>query len=192
MQATIDFILELDKLKGITRKVKPIGLDRYENSAEHSWHLCVAATSLAHYAETPVNLDRVIRMLLVHDIGEIDAGDTLVYVEGGWEERKAKELAGVKRVCGMLSAELATELTALWEEFEDVATPEARFAHAVDRSMPILLNLSNDGQSWRENNIRLEQVIQRNGPPIQAGCPKLWAYLEPRLQDAQQQGFFRA
>src|SRR5262245_1519256 len=92
VQNIVDFILELDKLKGVTRKVRPLGLDRYENSAEHSWQLALMATALATYAESPVDLDRVIQMLLVHDVGEIEAGDTMVFVEGGWAERKAAEL----------------------------------------------------------------------------------------------------
>ena len=102
MQATINFILELDKLKGVTRKSRPLGLERYENSAEHSWQLCLMAISLAAHAETAIDLNRVIRMLLVHDVGEIDTGDTMVFVEDGWEARKAAELAAVTRIFGML------------------------------------------------------------------------------------------
>jgi len=102
MQEIVDFILELEKLKGVTRKVRPLGLERYENSAEHSWQLAILAASLARYAESEIDINRVIHMLLVHDIGEIDAGDTMVFVEGGWEERKAAELAAVRRIFGML------------------------------------------------------------------------------------------
>src|SRR5204863_6259119 len=102
MQQIIDFILELDKLKGVTRKIRPLGLDRYENSAEHSWQLAMLAISLERYAEGPVDINRVIRMLLVHDIGEIDTGDTIAFAEGGWEDRKAAELAAVKRIFGIL------------------------------------------------------------------------------------------
>lgn len=190
MQAIVDFILELDKLKGVTRKTRPLGLDRYENSAEHSWQLAVFATALAPYAAAPLDLDRVIRMLLVHDVGEIDAGDTLVYVETGWPERKAAERAAVTRLCGLLPEPTGPALQALWEEFEAAVTPEARFAHAVDRAMPALLNLANNGQSWRENGISHERVVRRLGPPIQAGCPALWTYLEARLAEAQRQGWF--
>lgn len=102
MQQVVDFILELDKLKGVTRKVRPLGLMRYENSAEHSWQIAMFAASLVSYAEGPVDINRVIAMLLVHDIGEIDAGDTMVFVEGGWEERKGAELAAVTRIFGIL------------------------------------------------------------------------------------------
>src|SRR5690349_335602 len=141
MQQIIDFILELDKLKAVTRKVRPLGLDRYENSAEHSWQLALLAYSLAPYAGAAVDLDRVIRILLVHDVGEIDTGDTMVFVEEGLKERKAGELAAVTRIFGMLPEPRGAELLALWREFEDGETPEARFAHAVDRAMPVLLNL---------------------------------------------------
>jgi putative hydrolase of HD superfamily len=190
MQKIVDFILELDKLKGVTRKTRPLGLDRQENSAEHSWQIALLAASLAPYAETAIDIDRVIRMLLVHDIGEIDTGDTMVYAEGGWDERKAAELAAVTRIFGMLPEAQGAAFLALWREFEDAETPEARFAHAADRAMPVLLNLANEGQSWRENGISHERVVRRVGPPIQAGCPALWAYLEARLEDVRLKGGF--
>jgi putative hydrolase of HD superfamily len=192
MQQIIDFILELEKLKGVTRKVRPLGLDRYENSAEHSWQLAMLGISLTGYAEVSVDINRVVRMLLVHDIGEIDTGDTMVFAEGGWEERKAAELAGVKRIFGMLPREQGADFLALWQEFERGETAEARFAHAVDRAMPVLLNLSNEGQSWRENGISYERVVRRVAPEIKAGCPALWSYLEVRLEEAQRRGLFGA
>jgi putative hydrolases of HD superfamily len=190
MQQFIDFILELDKLKAVTRKTRPLGLDRYENSAEHSWQIALLAASLAHLAETPVNVDRVVHMLLVHDIGEIDTGDTIVYADEGLAERKAAERAAVIRIFGMLPPALCNRFMALWQEFEDAATAEARFAHAVDRAMPALLNLANRGQSWRENGISHARVVARIGPPIEAGCPALWHYLEQRLDEARQTGWF--
>jgi putative hydrolase of HD superfamily len=190
MQEIVAFIIEVDKLKAVTRKTRPIGLDRYENSAEHSWQIALLALSLAPYAEARIDLNRVIRMLLVHDIGEIDTGDTLVYVEGGWEERKAAELAAVKRIFGLLPAAQSATFLALWQEFEQAETSDARFANAADRAMPVLLNLANQGQSWRENGISYERVVERVRPQIQAGCPDLWDYLEPRLEEARQRGYF--
>ncbi|WP_394830498.1 HD domain-containing protein [Pendulispora rubella] len=190
MQSIVNFVLELDKLKTVTRKTRPLGLDRYENSAEHSWQIAMLAASLAPYAETPLNIDRVIRMLLVHDIGEIDTGDTLVYAEGGWEERKAAELAGAKRIFGLLPGPQGEAFLELWQEFERGETPEARFAHAADRAMPVLLNLANEGQSWRENGISHARVVGRIATPIREGCPALWEYLEIRLEEARQKGLF--
>jgi putative hydrolase of HD superfamily len=131
-------------------------------------------------------------MLLVHDIGEIDAGDTMVFVEGGWEQRKAAELACVKRIFGVLPDRQGAGFLALWQEFDLAETAEARFAHAVDRAMPVLLNLANNGQSWRENGISYERVVRRVGPPIKAGCPALWEYLDARLEEARLRGYFGA
>ncbi len=190
MQAVVDFILELDKLKAVARKIKPLGLDRYENSAEHSWQLALLAFSLAPHADPGLDLNRTIRMLLVHDIGEIDTGDTMAFVEGGWEERKAAESAAVKRIFGLLPDAQAAELLALWQEFEAGETNEARFANAVDRAMPVLLNLANDGQSWRENGIGYERVVARVRAPIETGCPALWRHIDAQLQDARQRGWF--
>lgn len=103
MQQIVDFILELDKLKSVTRKIRPRGLDRYENTAEHSWQITMLALALAQYANEPVNIDRLIRMLLIHDIGEIDAGDTIVFAEHGWKEQKAAERRSLERIFGLLS-----------------------------------------------------------------------------------------
>jgi putative hydrolase of HD superfamily len=188
----IDFIRELDKLKGVERKTRPLGLARLENSAEHSWQLAVLAMSLARFAASPVNLERVIKMLLLHDVGEIDIGDTIVYATEGIEERKTAEEAAVKRICGILRGEAGAEFLALWLEFEAAETQEAKFAHAMDRSIPIILNLANNGQSWRENGIRHEQVVKRNGPAVEAGCPALWSYLQQQLDLAQADGWFSA
>ncbi|MBL8094696.1 MAG: HD domain-containing protein [Anaerolineales bacterium] len=192
MQPIIDFIIEVDKLKRVTRKIKPLGLDRYENPAEHSWQIALLATSLAEYAESGVDLNHVIAMLLVHDIGEIDTGDTIAFAIGGWPERKAEELAAVTRIFGLLPEAQSTRYLALWQEFEAGQSPESRFANAVDRAMPVLLNLANGGQSWRENDISYERVVRRVEPPIRAGCPALWDYLSSRLSEARAQGLFGA
>lgn len=190
LQSIVEFVLELDKLKGVTRKTRPLGLERYENSAEHSWQIALLAASLVHHAEAAIDLDRVIRMLLVHDIGEIDTGDTMIYTEGGWEERKAAEAAAVRRIFALLPEPQGSGFLALWQEFEDAASPEARFAHAVDRAMPVLLNLANEGQSWRENGISHERVIGRVSAPIRDGCPALWDYLAARLEEERRKGWF--
>ena len=190
MQQIVDFVLELDKLKGVTRKTRPLGLDRYENSAEHSWQIALLAASMAEYAAEPVDVNHVIRMLLVHDIGEIDTGDTIAYAIGGWPERKAAELAAVTRIFGLLPVPLRDAYLALWREFEDGTTAESRFANAADRAMPVLLNLANNGQSWCENGITHERVVARVAAQVRAGCPALWEYLELRLADAHRAGWF--
>lgn len=192
MQQIVDFILELEKLKGVTRKVKPLGLARYENSAEHSWQLAMFALALRDYADPGIDLNHVIRMLLVHDIGEIETGDTMAFVEGGWEQRKAAELQCVERIFGLLAPHISAELVGLWKEFERGESPESRYANAIDRAMPVLLNLSNNGQSWRENGISYERVVRRVELQIKSGCPALWAYLAGRLAEAKERGIFGA
>ncbi len=192
MQKIVDFILELDKLKAVTRKTRVLNQDRLENSAEHSWQIALLAVSLAPYAEADIDLDRVIGMLLVHDIGEIDTGDTMVYVEEGLAERKAAERAAVQRIFGLLPEDQGAMFMALWEEFELSETAEARFANAADRAMPVLLNLANQGQSWREHGIVYERVVKRIRPQIEAGCPALWNYLDARLAEEQRKGWFGA
>lgn len=186
----VSFILELDKLKGVTRKTRPLGLDRQENSAEHSWQIALLAASLETYASAPVNIHRVIEMLLVHDVGEIDTGDTIVYAEEGAAERKLAEAKVVERIFGLLPEAQRDGFMGLWREFEEGKTPEARFAHAADRAMPVLLNLANNGQSWRENGIVHERVVRRIGPPIKAGCPALWDHLAARLEEERVKGWF--
>lgn len=192
MQHIVDFILELDRLKGVTRKSKPVGLDRYENSAEHSWQIALFAASMAEFADPGLDMQRVVAMLLVHDIGEIDTGDTIVYDDTGLAERKAAERVAVERIFGMLPNAQGARFLALWEEFEVGDSAEARFAHAADRAMPVLLNLANGGGSWVENGISHDRVVRKVGPPIEAGCPALWAWLAPQLDDARSKGFFGA
>lgn len=190
MNEVVSFVLELERLKSVTRKTRVVGADRFENSAEHSWQIAMLATALAPHAPSGVDMTRVIGMLLVHDVGEIDTGDTLVYIEEGEAERKAAERVAVQRIFGLLPAAQAAPFVSLWQEFEDGATPEARFAHAADRAMPALLNLANAGQSWVEHGITHERVLRRIGPPIEAGCPALWAWMRERLDEELARGWF--
>ena len=191
LHSIVTFLLEIDRLKTVERKIRVRDAGgRFENSAEHSWQLCVMAMELERFAAEPVQLHHVIRMLLVHDIGEIDTGDTMAFVEGGWAERKQKELEAVQRIFGLLGPERAAELTALWQEFEAGETAEARFANALDRAVPPLLNLANGGQSWRENGISYERVVKRIEGQIAAGCPAMWEYLRVELAAARERGFF--
>jgi len=190
MQKIIDFIIELDKLKTVTRKTRVLNENRYENSAEHSWQIAMLAASLVQYALAPIDINRVIGMLLVHDIGEIDTGDTIVYADDGLAERKVAERQAVTRIFSLLPDTDAATFMSLWQEFEDGETAEARFAHAADRAMPVLLNLANNGQSWVENGITYQRVINKIAAPIQAGCPALWQHVEAQLEDANRRGWY--
>jgi len=189
---TIQFVLEIDKLKGILRKVRPIGEERYENTAEHSWQIALFAMSMARTLDLKVDVARVVAMLLVHDLGEIDAGDKFVFAQDRWEERKAAELKALERICGLAPKKTADFLLELWKEFDAGASHEARFAKAIDRSMPVLLNLNNHGGSWVENEVSYERVVKRVGPEIENGCPELWEYLKAELEAGLRKGFFAA
>ncbi|WP_374419876.1 HD family hydrolase [Chromobacterium sp.] len=192
LQQHIAFIIEVDKLKTVLRKTKTAHADRYENSAEHSWQIALFALNLRDFAAEPVDIDKVVRMLLIHDLGEIDTGDTLVYAEGGAAEREAEELAAMRRILGLLPQPMSGQLLALWQEFEARKSPEARFARAIDRLMPILLNLRSGGQSWRENGVSKEKVLAMAVGKVEDGCPLAANWLRAELERAEQAGYFGA
>jgi len=168
----IEFIIEADKLKSVLRKTKPVGLERYENSAEHSWQICLLALLLEQHAGRPVEVARVVEMLLVHDIPEIDAGDQIVY-QSPSETRAVAEREAARRIFGLLPEPQAGWCLSRWEEYEARESNEAVFAYAVDRLMPVLQNLKNHGQSWRENNVPLEKVLAVNAV-IGKALPSVW------------------
>lgn len=180
MEKCFKFILELDKLKAVERKIKPLGLDRYENSAEHSWQLALLALVLAKFANEPFNVEKVIKMLLVHDIGEIDASDVFFFDEAGRTDVKERELRAIERIFGILPAEKGQELFELWDEFENGQTADARFARAIDRLMPVLQNLYNNKQSWVENNITKEQILRKTAY-IGEGSEIVWATIAEKI-----------
>ena len=186
IEKVLDFMIEIEKLKNVYRKTRPVGLDRYENSAEHSWHVCLAALLLKDTANEPVDIDRVIRMLLIHDIGEIDAGDTIIYASET-PELKAKEEAGLARIFGLLPDGQAEQYMTLWREFELGESADARFAKAIDRVPPLLHNLHGDGHSWKANNVPKEKVFALNSR-IANGSSALWASLETQLNQAVDDG----
>lgn len=189
LESQIGFIIELDKLKSILRKARVLGTDRYENDAEHSWHLAIMAIVLAEHANVPgLDLSRVIKMLLVHDIVEIDAGDTFAYDEKGHEDKLEREQKAANRLFGLLPDDQRDELMALWHEFEAHETAEARFALALDRLHPMLLNFHNEGRSWRENAITHDRVLARNSV-IEDGSQTLWAYAQRKVREAVERGY---
>ena len=182
IEKILGFLVETEKLKAVLRKTRPVGLDRYENSAEHSWHVCLAALMLKDHANGPIDIDRVLKMLLIHDLGEIDAGDTIVYAAQSVDV-KAKEEAGVKRLLGMLSAGQAKQYKSLWDEFEEGKSADAVYARAIDRIPPLLHNLHGQGHSWREHDIPLEKILSVNSR-IGEGSDKLWAVMKNKIESA--------
>ena len=173
LSAQIGFILEIDKLKPILRQTLLVDSSRRENDAEHSWHIATMAFVLAEYADDPVDAGRVAKMLLIHDVVEIDAGDTFAFDEGGNATKQAREERAADRIFGLLPAEQTASFRALWDEFEAMKTPESRFANALDRLQPLLLNAESGGGSWRTHGIRRDQVLQRMDP-IRTALPELW------------------
>lgn len=183
----LDFMVEIEKLKGVLRKSRPVGLKRHENSGEHSWHVCISALMLKDYADETINIDRVIKMLLIHDLGEIDAGDKIVY-ESETAEQKNKEWKGVKRVLDILPNQQGEEYLALWEEFELGESADAKYAKAIDRIPPLLHNINDDGYGWKKHNIPKEKVLNFNQQRISAGGEKIWEGVEAKLQQAISDG----
>jgi putative hydrolase of HD superfamily len=184
----IQFIVEIDKLKRIIRRSYLTNAERLENSAEHSWHIALMAMLLAEYANEPVDLLRVIKMLLIHDIVEIDAGDTYCYDETGLLDQAEREQLAANRIFGLLPEDQARELHALREEFDARLTPEARFAAAMDRLMPLLHSYHVKGKSWQENGITHLQVVARNSP-IADGSEELWQFAQSLIEDALVKGY---
>ncbi|MBI3561689.1 MAG: HD domain-containing protein [Gammaproteobacteria bacterium] len=185
----LNCIIEVEKLKSVYRKTRPVGLNRHENAAEHSWHVCLSALLLKDYANEVIAIDRVIKMLLIHDLGEIDAGDTIIY-ESEKPEIKKAEADGLARILQLLPEGKATEYSELWDEFEAGKTAEAKYARAIDRIPPLLQNLYSAGHSWKENNIPQEKVFAVNSR-IAAGCLKVWNNLQAKLENAVASGILK-
>jgi len=174
-------------LKSVLRRTTLINEARRENSAEHSWHIALMAVLLIEHANQAIDLPRVVKMLLIHDIVEIDAGDTFAYSGVSKIDQSAKERIAAERLFSLLPDDQAVELRALWEEFEAMQTPEANFANAVDRLMPVLHNYHNSGGTWRESIVTLEKVITRVSP-IGEGSAALWEFTQTILADAVNRG----
>ncbi len=170
----IAFILEIDKIKQIIRKTRLFDGSRLENDAEHSWHLAMMAVVLREHARQAVNLERVVIMLLIHDLVEIDAGDTFLYAAER-EQVHERELLAAERIFGLLPVNQAQEFKTLWEEFEAQQSPDAQFAAALDRLEPVMQNWQNGGLGWKEHGISQEQVLAKNAH-IAAGSPELHAF----------------
>jgi putative hydrolase of HD superfamily len=190
LSTALAFLREADKLKSILRQTRvTFDPERRENDAEHSWHLALMAVVLADYGPPGLDLLSVLRMVLVHDLVEIDAGDTFLYDDAHAASKTERETAAADRLFGMLDEPMRGELRGAWEEFEAGTTPAARFARALDRLQPMLQNLYTDGASWRAHGITAPQVRAKNGPPIRDGAPDLWAQAEAMLTEAVRRGW---
>jgi putative hydrolase of HD superfamily len=188
LNSLLAFILEIDKLKSIYRQTLLTDQSRRENSAEHSWHLAIMAMLLPEYAAAPVDVPRVMKMVLVHDLIEIDAGDTFAYDVVGNQDKHEREQRAAERIFGMLDEEKGSELRALWDEFEAAATAESRYANALDRLQPLLHNANTEGGTWRIHNVRREQVYKRMDP-VRIGMPDVWPTVVKIIEDGCARGW---
>lgn len=188
LQNQLQFLLEIDKLKEVYRQSYLLNSKRRENSSEHSWHIAILAMILAEHADEKPDLFRVLCMLLIHDLVEIDAGDTYCYDQSGAQDKAKREEEAAQRLFGLLPTDQGQWLWALWTEFEEGTSPEARFAHAADRFLPLLHNYYTQGKSWLEHGISQDQVQERMAR-ISSGSKTLWECTQNILQAAVEQGY---
>lgn len=175
------FLTEADKLKSILRGTTLCDGSRPENSGEHSWHIALYAMILAEHAIKPVNVDRVIKMLLLHDLVEIDAGDNPIHGDHDPAEMEKLEQAAADRIFGLLPGDQCDALRALWDEFEAAESDDAIFAKSLDRVQPVVCNLESGGGSWHTYNVTAAQMQSRVGVKVLRGAPVLWAWIQPKL-----------
>ena len=183
----VAFIKEIDKLKYIQRKTKLFNSNRHENDAEHSWHLAMMTIVLASHADKPIDVLKVLKMVLIHDIVEIDAGDIFIYDSVKSHANTDEERIAAKRIFGLLPVEQAEEFIAIWEEFEEGATDDAKFAKAMDRFEPLLQNTSNNGGTWAEFNVPYQKVYNKK-KAIKNGSTTIWNYADNLLNESVDKG----
>lgn len=185
----INFIVEIDKLKTVLRQTSLVDRSRQENVSEHSWHIAVMALILTEYSnEQDLDILRIIKMLLIHDLVEIDAGDTFLYDIEGNQDKDKRERAAAQRIFGLLPSEQAEELRAAWEEFEDMSSSEAKFARVLDSLQPLLMAYYNKGWSWQKHNLVKSQVLEKK-KAIEIGSELLWEYAKSLLDEAVEKGY---
>ncbi len=178
-----DFIREIDQEKTIGRQTYISDASRKENDAEHAWHAAVMTILLSEYANENINVLKTVSMILLHDVVEIDAGDTYAYDEIGKKTQRQREERAAERIYGLLPNDQRQKLLALWEEFEEAKTPEAKFARAMDHLQPMMLNDATNGKSWLEHGVELSQILARNAHTVE-GSKKLWDYAKTNWIDA--------
>lgn len=188
LEQQIKFIIEADKLKGILRKTSPIGEQRKENSAEHSWQVMLSALVLVEHANQEVNILRVLKMLMIHDLVEIDVGDTLHYNKSS--STYENETIAARRIFGILPDKQGEEFFSLWKEFEATETDDAKFATSVDRLMAFIMNSNNNGGSWKELELSAEQVIRKNASILE-GATLIWSLAAQLITEAVEKGYLK-
>ena len=189
LKQQLEFLSEVDKMKSVTRQTLLSDKSREETDAEHSWHFALMAITLFEYAgfET-VDINRVVRMALVHDLVEIYAGDTFAYDIQGLADKEAREKAAADKLFALLPREQAGEFRSLWEEFDRMETPDAIYASAIDRLQPFLNNYLTDGHTWVKHGVTIEQVYNRMAP-VKTALPQLWEYIEYVIRDSCEKGY---
>ena len=187
LQQQMQFILEVDKLKKITRQTFLADGSRKEDDADHSWHLALMCALLSEHSNKEVDVLKTIKMVLIHDIVEIDAGDTYAYDNAGNETKRQREEAAADRIFNLLPEDQAGEMRDLWEEFEAAQTPEAKFANTLDKVQPLMLNDASGGKSWREQGTKAEQVRNRNKTTAE-GSADLWEYADRLIRKNVEKG----
>ena len=191
LEKQIAFLMEIDRLKHVYRQTYLLDRSRHDSDVEHSWHFAVMALVLAEYAKGEIDLPKVVRMALVHDIVEIDVGDVFIYERNDPEGHYAREKAAAERLFGMMPPDQAKEYVALWEEFEARETPEAKFAAAIDRLDPVLHNIFTDGMSWREHGVTADRVLEIN-ERIGQSAPELWDNVRAMIMDCVAKGYLKS
>ena len=191
LKKQLDFALEIDKEKNITRQTHLSGHGRNENDAEHAWHMAIMAYLLREYANENIDIGRVMLMCLIHDVVEIDAGDTYAYDEKGLSTQKEREDAAKERIYSLLPEDQKKELIALFDEFEAYETPESKFAHTMDNLQPLMLNHSNDGNDWKEHQANESQVYARQ-EKSRLGSEKLFQVIDDIIQENIKKGTIKA
>jgi putative hydrolases of HD superfamily len=188
LKRQLDFLIEIDKLKTVFRRNYLADGSRTENDAEHSWYFAIAALVLAETAAEPIDILKVLKIALIHDVVEVDAGDTFIYDDAARADQAAREEQASQRLFGLLPEDQAQTFLALWREFEEGKTPEARYARSIDRLSALILNYASAGKAWKLHGVSKQKILDVN-QRIAAGSPKLWDYVHNLIEDAAERGY---
>ena len=191
LKKQIDFLVEIDKMKTILRQTILVDKSKRENDAEHSWHFAVMAMVLFEYTDSSaVNIQRVLKMALVHDLVEIYAGDTFAYDDKGNESKAEREAAAADKIFGLLPQDQGKELHGLWREFEEIQTADSKYANAIDRLQPLINNYMTEGHTWKLGNVTSDKVYKRMGI-IKEGAPGLWGFVTDIINSSVEKGYLQ-